>query len=90
MQSLRLTFHDIGVEDKLVMHQNGRDGLDYFDSLLSDIENTLIEEFVPFQPVILLLLDINMPILSGIEALKLIKDKYQKLNARIEARVKGA
>ena len=35
---------------------------------------------MPLQPVSLLLLDINMPIVNGMEALKLIKQKFVELN----------
>ena len=37
------------------------------------------------QPVSLLLLDINMPIMDGMEATKLIKEKYKEINERLQS-----
>ena len=37
------------------------------------------------QPVPLLLLDINMPMLNGMETLKLVKEKFRLVNERINA-----
>ena len=52
---------------------------EYFDGLNArdqDISET------PLQPVSLLLLDINMPILHGLETLKLVKEMFERHNAR--------
>ena len=51
------------------------------DALLGDIEEGRDEGTI--QPVSLVLLDIHMPILSGIEAFKLIKDKYLRVNEKL-------
>lgn len=56
------------------MFQNGTQVTDYFDFLLEDIDESPNEEQI--LPVILLLLDINMQPISGIDTLKLVKQKY--------------
>ena len=48
----------------------------------------ILETYLTYQvnhgnPVTLLLIDINMPILTGIEALKLIKQNYDKINVSL-------
>ena len=63
------------------MSSNGQEVVDYIDKLLEDIEMGRSEPKT--QPVALLLLDINMPLLSGMEACKLVKEKYHKLNKRL-------
>ena len=48
----------------------------YFDTLLEqELASTRI-----LQPVSLLLLDINMPVMDGLQALRLIKKKYEQVN----------
>ena len=37
----------------------------------------------PIQPVLLVILDINMPIMDGLEAAKLLKEKYEDFNKRV-------
>ncbi len=58
---------DYGLAERLVMFANGQEVVDYFDELLDD------KNEIPIQPVSLLLLDINMPILDGLETLRLVK-----------------
>ena len=66
---MKLNFQEIEKTDKLEIFSDGKETVEYFEDLLNllkDIEgceNTL-------QPVSLLLLDINMPLLNGIDALK--------------------
>ena len=67
-------FKELGIADKLIMFQNGTQVTDYFDFLLEDIDESPNEEQI--LPVILLLLDINMQPISGIDTLKLVKQKY--------------
>ena len=62
-----------------MLFANGQEVVDYFDSLLEDIKqnDSQVSRMTPQQPVALLLLDINMPIMSGMEALKAIKEKFR-------------
>ena len=70
---------DIGLEKKLTVFSNGEQVIAYFDKLLNDIHERDDEEdenIVPFQPVSLLLLDIDMPIMDGAETVKILKEKF--------------
>ena len=53
--------------------------LDFFDTVLNTIEaDSIRKECV--QPVSLLLLDINMPIVDGLKTTKLLQEKIDKFN----------
>ena len=58
-------------------HSNGQEVIDYFDKLFQDINKKTQR---PIQPVSLLLLDINMPILDGMETCKRVKMKFEEFN----------
>ena len=64
--------------DKLNVFNDGQEVVDYFaeilTSLISDNSQTHI------QPVSLLILDVNMPILGGFETLKLVKQMFDTHN----------
>ena len=61
------------------MFPNGKEVIDYFDNLLANLTNESNDK-APLQPVSLVLLDINMPIMSGLDTFPLIKEKFEKLN----------
>ena len=61
------------------MFSNGKEAVIYFDRILSDCKQQR-QNFVNNQPVSLILLDINMPIMTGIEAITIIKQKYEEAN----------
>ena len=61
--------------DRLITFSDGKEVIDYFENLLNVLDSQGHEER-PVQPVSLLLLDINMPIINGIETLKQIKGKF--------------
>ena len=77
---MRMNFQDVGLEDKLLIMSNGKEVVDYIDRIFESIADNTEEEETPYQPVSLLLLDINMPIMDGLETLKLVKEKFRKLN----------
>ena len=53
--------------------------LDYFDTIIDSIEaSTSGKECV--QPISLLLLDINMPIVDGLKTTKLLQEKIDSFN----------
>ena len=82
-QALKMTFlQDIGLAHRLVMVSNGQEVLDYFDNVLENLDLEQ-DRAVPLQPVSLLLLDINMPLLSGLQTLVLLKEKFKKLNDKL-------
>ena len=70
---MKVKFQELGIEDKLVLFSNGKEVVEYFMTILNDSTTTV-------QPVSLLLLDINMPIYDGIQAIRLIKESYQRVN----------
>ena len=76
---MEINFYEIRIVDKLKIFSNGKEVVDHFDKIFEDLEKHRSEEqskASTVQPVSLLLLDINMPIVTGIEALKQIKEKY--------------
>ena len=73
---MKMNFQDMGIPEKLKTFSDGKAVADYFERLLDDEESA--QECI--QPVSLLLLDINMPIENGIQALVRIKEAYQRLN----------
>ena len=75
-----MTFGDLGISDKLTIFSDGKNVVDHFKEILDDIANQAVVERKPIQPVSLLLLDINMPIKSGLEAIIDIKEKYRVVN----------
>ena len=69
------------IAEKLITFNNGQDVLEYFEKELSKITLESISTYtLPFQPVSLLLLDINMPILDGFETLKQTKELFKRHN----------
>ncbi|MEM5563612.1 response regulator [Psychroserpens sp. AS72] len=59
--------------DNLLVFKDGKDGIDYFETILQNIEQSGIPEII--------LLDINMPIMDGwefIERFTKIQNKFKK------------
>ena len=79
-----MNFGEMGISEKLIMFSDGQNVAEYFDGILDSIELSHLDEENRVQPVSLLLLDINMPMLTGMEAIKRIKVKYEEANKRIE------
>ena len=78
---MKINFQEMGIADKLFSFSNGKEAVDYINSTLLTIDLAAQEqETRSLLPVSLVLLDINMPIMDGMEAAKKIKDKFQKFN----------
>lgn len=76
-------FEDLGVAEKLITVNDGQDVMQWFESYLNGLDSQDGDlGSRTLQPVTLLLLDINMPIIHGIEALRLIKEKFNTYNYR--------
>ena len=73
---MKMNFSDLGIEQKLVQFSNGKDTVDFFRRLLDPTD----EKLGSILPVSLLLLDINMPIVDGLECAKSIMELYREKN----------
>ena len=73
-QHLKRTFENIGVKKELVLFSNGQEVVEFFQELLN--EQFEIRATKVAWPVKLLILDINMPLLNGIETLLYIKELF--------------
>lgn len=86
-----MNFEDMDLKCNLIIFQDGLETVNYFTQLLKDIETELASGINPklegtLQPVSLLLLDVNMPILNGLQVLLQVKDKF----AQLESKLSGA
>ena len=70
-------FKEIGLQECLVDFANGQEVVDYFTRILLQLAE---ERKQVVQPVSLLLLDINMPVLNGHETLKKVKQLFKDFN----------
>ena len=83
---MRMTFEDLGIANKLVLHQDGLETVNYIDALVdkavSDISNNISRtiSIEPNQPCELLLLDMRMPMLNGLQVLMKVKEKFKEAN----------
>lgn len=78
-----MNFGEMGISEKLIMFSDGQNVAEYFDGILDAIDiQSPRNGTKPLQPVTLLLLDINMPILNGMEAFDRIKKKYNEINEK--------
>ena len=67
--------------DKLTLFSNGREAVDHFSKLLEEHKRLGAEgKQVPLQPVTLLLLDVNVPIMDGMEVLRRTKQLFEECN----------
>ena len=79
-----MSFEDLGLANRLTMLTDGQKVIDVFERILHDLtylDSDDLEDF-PYQPVVLLLIDINMPLVDGFEAIKTIKHMYKDVNQR--------
>ena len=79
---------DIGLENRLEMFSNGVEVLNKFEEMFDKFTNSGIPNHAlgvrgAFQPVSLLLLDINMPIMSGMQVCKAVRQLYKQYNDKV-------
>ena len=75
---MKLNFNELDKPDKLEIFSDGKETVEFFDNLLNQFkEDSRDSPSTTLQPVSLLLLDINMPLVNGIDALKQIKEKFR-------------
>ena len=79
---------DIGLENRLEMFSNGVEVLKKFEEMFDKFTNSgtpnhALRVRKAFQPVSLLLLDINMPIMSGMQVCKAVRQLYKQHNDKV-------
>ena len=67
----------MGIADKLSKFSNGKEMVDFIETIIDQININRSDVSLPLLPVSLILLDINMPVMDGIEAYKIIQDKFK-------------
>ena len=80
-KQMALQMKDIGLDNRLKMFANGQTVVDFVSELLTQLKTEAdwgVEQVS--QPISLLLLDINMPVLNGYETLTKVKELYSKVN----------
>ena len=76
-QSMRFALTDLGVADRAVFFSNGQQLVEYAQHLLDEsLSQQHSEPHNPIQPISLVLLDVNMPILSGMETLVKLTEMF--------------
>ena len=79
-------FEELKIGQQLISFSNGQDVIDYLQKILDEIKmEDLAYIPLPIQPVALVLLDINMPILDGFETLGKTKAVFKEANIRLTA-----
>ena len=63
--AMQAKFSEMGAESRLMMFSDGEQTVNYFKSVVSVNQSC---STVVFQPVSLLILDINMPVVNGLQA----------------------
>ena len=83
-RTMETQMKQLGKHYNLMLCKNGLETIEYFDKMLSDVAskgpNTFEESCQ--QPVSLLLIDINISKYTGMEVLKIVKEKYEQINAK--------
>ena len=69
----------MGIAQKLFTFPNGKEVVDFISDELNQID---ITNSKPLHPVSLILLDINMPVMDGMETSKTISNMFDQINNR--------
>ena len=80
-QFMQMSFLDLGLASKLIIFSNGSEVVNYFTNLL---DQPVVSQMK--QPISLLILDINMPGLNGLECAANIKKQYKEINQRFKGK----
>ena len=80
-QSIEMNLKDLNISDRLLLLSNGLEVIQKIDNILQRIEHAEIQQQA-IQPITLLLLDINMPIMTGYEVLTHVKEKFKDFMKR--------
>ena len=89
---MRMTFEDLGIGEKLILLQDGLQAVNYFHNLIDKLVDEISQNFKtitgPYYPVQLLLLDMRMPMLSGLQVLMRVKEKFAQAQKMLDAILK--
>ena len=77
-EAIKHKIADRDLSDRLQIFSNGQEVVDYFEELLKGLSEKNLSSIQ--QPVSLVLIDINMPILSGLETVPIIKRQFAEFN----------
>lgn len=77
---------DLGLAERLVILSNGGEVVNFFDSFFECLKNTSSQtnDSNLYQPIALLLLDINMPLMNGMDVCKRVKEIYKAHNSSVK------
>ena len=77
-EQMKMHFNDLGVVKQLTIFSDGKEVVDYFEALLQDIDSKQAEWTEGAkQPISLLLLDINIPIINGLDVFVRVKQMFK-------------
>ena len=76
-------FSDLGIGENLKTFNDGLSAIQHVETVLAGIQDP---EIVQEQPITLLLLDVQMPLMNGFETLRFVKDAYAKHNLLLMSR----
>ena len=80
---MRVCFDELGILDRVIFCENGEEVVDYFKNFLNEVqdEGSVSDKgLLCTRPVALLLMDINMPLKSGLEAKVEIDQLFAEFN----------
>ena len=81
-QAMEMNLKDVGLDKNYTIVSNGQEVLDSIDEVLAPYYEQPLEQATKEQPIALLLLDINMPIMNGFDVLPLVKVKFDEINTK--------
>ena len=88
-EAIRLKMEHIGMQGRVSIFSDGQETVSHFERILNSIEYNKIEieslnaTEKAIQPVSLLLLDINMPMLNGFQVLAQVKSMFAQVEQRL-------
>ena len=77
---MKKQFQNLNLEDRLNLFIDGQSTLNYFENLLVEPLTQFRNPFDPSiaQPVALLILDVNLPVITGLEVCSKVKEIYTR------------
>ena len=84
-QIMQVFFDEIGILDRVIFCKNGEEVVEYFKEFFNGLRTENLRSSKPDRqrPVTLLLMDINMPYKSGLEARKEVCEMFDEFNTQL-------